>query len=613
MCGISAIIGNVKGYKYMMFALKMLQNRGYDSAGLCGLNSDNDFIIRKFASTEDESAVAKLENYKDDFDDCTLFIAHERWATSGAVTDENSHPHIDYNGRFALVHNGIIENYEDLKNELIEQHNIEFSSETDTEVIVQLISVYYDELNDVQKAIEKTLSRLEGTWGLVIVCKDKPDKLYCARHGSPLLVGFSNNYIMVASEQSGFCKYVNNYICLKNNDLVVLQTNEGKIGFQNMHEYDIKNITVEVGKLTPDPFPHWTIKEIHEQYDASIRAMGYGGRILNNESVRLGGLASHIDYLKYIDHLILLGCGTSYNAGLYSMHTFKEVSGFDTVQIFDGAEFTKFDIPKSGKTALLLLSQSGETKDLHRCIDIAKDNGLFMIGVINVVDSLIAREVNCGVYLNAGKEQAVASTKSLVAAVIVLHLIAVWFAQIRQINDVRRMTIIESLRRLPFDIKNTIHSVDSVCQDVAKYLLNHSSVFILGKGKSEAIAHEAALKLKEIGYIHAEGYSSSALKHGTLALIESNSPIIVISLDDIHSARNYTTIEEVVFRGAYVIGIANTNINDKCHAQIKIPFNQTFAGLLALIPLQLIAYNLGCQKGKSVDYPTNLAKTVNVD
>ena len=295
------------------------------------------------------------------------------------------------------------------------------------------------------------------------------------------------------------------------------------------------------------------------------------------------------------------------------MSLFREISGFDTVQVFDGAEFSKKCIPKSGKTAILLISQSGETKDLHRCIDIAKDNNLFMIGVINVVDSLIAREVHCGVYLNAGREFAVASTKAFTSQVIVLYLIAVWFAELKNINELKRHKIIDDLRRLPLDIKNTIHNSHDLCKSIAKYLVDYNSIFILGKDNCEHVAKEGALKLKEIGYIHAEGYSSSSLKHGSYALITSGYPVLIISPNDKHFARNSGIANELKSRNAYLIGISDIDIDSKYDVQIKVPNNDTFVGLLSNMVQQLISYELAILKGHNPDYPRNLAKVITVD
>jgi glucosamine--fructose-6-phosphate aminotransferase (isomerizing) len=623
MCGICAYIGYNESFEYLMFGLKMLQNRGYDSAGICAIDNNNNYVIQKYASLPGDTnamgitAVEILDKKGDLFKNCTIGCVHSRWSTHGAKTDENAHPHQCYQGKFNLVHNGIIENYAIIKKKLIEKHGVTFKSQTDTEVIVNLISVMYNKLQDTELAISSALEQLEGTWGLVIMDIDNPDKLYCARHGSPLLIGFGDDYAMVASEQSGFCKYVNNYICLNDHDIVVLRKHNNKIEFHKNKEYEIRYVTIDPGFLTPEPFEHWTIKEIHEQYDSSMRAMGMGGRIMNDNQVKLGGLASHITELIDVNNLIIIGCGTSFHAGLHCISLFKQISGFNTVSIYDGAEFTKYDIPTIGKTALLILSQSGETRDLYSAIGVAKDLNLYMIGVVNVVDSLIAREVNCGIYLNAGKEVGVASTKAFTSQVIVLNMVAIWFAQIRNINIYKRRIIIESLRRLPIDIKNTVETINDVCKEVATYLKDQHSVFILGKDICESVAKEGALKIKEIGYIHAEGYSSSALKHGPYSLINPGTPIILVNPDDCFYNKNNNIIEEVKSREAFVINITDkildTSIDVKTDITIRIPKNSPFRGLLSAISMQIIAYQLACVKGHNPDLPKNLAKCITVE
>lgn len=616
MCGICAYIGYNNAYEYLMFGLKMLQNRGYDSAGICTINdSDHEYRIKKFASRSEETAVEILEKEDEYFDNSSIGCVHSRWSTHGPKTDINAHPHQCFQKKFTLVHNGIIENYAQIKKELIEKHNITFLSQTDTEVIVNLISVCFNELHNTEDAIKAALGRLEGTWGLVIMDIETPDRLYCARHGSPLLIGFGDDYAMVASEQAGFCKYVDNYICLDNHDIVIIQKIDNKIALIKNTDYEIRSVTVDAGSLTPAPFPHWTIKEINEQYDSSTRAMGMGGRILNDHEVKLGGLSSHVDDLINIDHLIMLGCGTSYHAGLHCLKLFKRLAGFSTVSIYDGAEFTKYDIPKTGKTAFLFLSQSGETRDLYGPIDIAKQNNIYMIGVVNVVDSMIAREVNCGVYLNAGKEVGVASTKAFTSQVIVLNLIAVWFAQIRDINNDLRMDIIDGLKRFPIDIKNTVENVQNDCKKIANYLKNQHSVFILGRDICESVAKEGSLKIKEIGYIHAEGYSSSALKHGPYSLIDPGIPIIIANPDDEFYVKNCSIIEEVKCRDAFVISITDTNnkLKSKADITVRTPKNYPFRGVLATIVMQIVAYELACIKGHNPDLPKNLAKCITVE
>jgi len=290
----------------------------------------------------------------------------------------------------------------------------------------------------------------------------------------------------------------------------------------------------------------------------------------------------------------------------------KEISGFNSIQVFDGAEFTKYDIPKLGKTALVLISQSGETKDLFRCLEIGKENNLIMIGVINVVDSLIAREVTCGVYLNAGREVAVASTKAFTTQVTVLYMMAVWFAQIRNLNDIRRCKIISDMRRIPFDIKMTIEISEKKAEETANYIKNTNSLFLIAKGQTEAIAKEGSLKIKEIGYIHSEAYSSSALKHGPLSLICQETPVILIIPNDDNFAKNQGVCEEIKSRDTPVIGISDIPLGNNYKIKFIVQKNNTFKDLLCVIPLQLIAYKVALLKGTNPDFPKNLAKIITV-
>jgi len=618
MCGIFGFLGYDFDIDKLYQNLLILQNRGYDSAGLSSIIRDR-FLIHKYASTESQTAFELLKPYLREYEKVNNFISHVRYSCIGIPSDRNSHPHSDYTGKFALVHNGIIENYNSLKNELISR-DIKFTSETDTEVIVNLIGYYYsiDNEKNERMAIEKAIERLEGTWGLVIQCLDKPDKLFCVRHGSPLLIGLNDNYAMVASEQSGFANYIKNYISLNNKDMIELRKENGKVVFDTIKHYNMLKVQIENIAPTPDPFPHWTLKEIHEQFEASFRTMGMGSRLQDDRLVKLGGLDNARKDIIDIDNLIILGCGTSYHAGLYSSEYFKKISGFDIVQIFDGAEFTTFDIPRKGKTGLLLLSQSGETKDLHRCVDIAKELNLIMIGVINVVDSVIARDVQCGVYLNAGKEMGVASTKCFTSQVIALSMIACWFSQNRKINEVGRMEIIKSLRTLPYDINTTIKTTSDICIKVAEYLIKYESNFLLGKGQNKAIAMEGALKIKEIGYINSNGYSTSSLKHGSYALIFKGFPTILLLPDDSMFHRNNSVGEELKSRRSFVISISDRDDNDEYmkntyNINIKVPKNKIFFGVISNICLQLIAYNVAIIKGNNVDMPRNLSKAVTVD
>jgi len=362
--------------------------------------------------------------------------------------------------------------------------------------------------------------------------------------------------------------------------------------------------------LVPDPFPHWTIREIHEQPATVLSAINNGGRIKNATEVKLGGLECHADRLKTVDNIILLGCGTSYYAGLYGAHFFKWLCGFNVVQTIDGADLTEQDIPRQGNTAFILISQSGETKDLHRCIEIAKMSNIMTIGIINVVDSLIAREVDCGIYCNAGIEVGVASTKAFSSQVVCLSLAALWFSQIAGINEQRRAKVIHDLNNLSNDMSNVL-DMNITC---AQEFKETKSMFLLGKGTDEIVACEGSLKIKEITYIHAEGYSSSSLKHGPFALLDEKLPVIIFNLDLRNTMKTMNCVEEVLSRNAPVILITNDKtIEDPRYKQIYIPANTSYASLLGIIPIQLLAYNISVIRGINPDKPKNLAKVVTVE
>lgn len=621
MCGIFGCIGTDKCFQFGIYGLRQLQNRGYDSAGCCAIdaNDTNQLVIKKYATTKQDDSIDMLESQKSSFNGTTNGIFHTRWATHGAKTDWNAHPHLDNTGRIALVHNGIIENYYDLKLELEKEHGIVFRSQTDTEVIVNLISVYYDQTTDahgvkhMEQAIMKAIARLEGTWALVIICKDKPDNLYCVRHGSPLLMGFGGSYIIVTSEQAGFGPHVNNYICLNNGDITVIRRSDNGVNFENMENYELRDVTIEASELTPEPFDHWTMKEINEQYEASIRAISFGGRITEHGEIKLGGPMMHTDKLKTMDHLLLLGCGTSLNAGTHAVSYFRDLCNFTTVQAMDGSEFVGNDIPKTGNTCAIFLSQSGETKDLYRCLKICRDYDLFTIGVINVVDSLIAREVDCGCYLNAGREVGVASTKAFTSQVIILNMLAIFFAQINCINLSKRKYYIKCLRQLPTDIRKTVKTVDKTCHAIAKQLKGQRSMFVLGKGSMIPVAHEGSLKTKEIGYIHSEAYGGNALRHGPYAVIETGTPIIFISPRDENFALMNNTVEEVKSRDACPIMISDADDMSRHAAfKVRVPRNDVYKGIIHNIPMQLIAYYMSLVKDHNPDMPRNLSKCVSV-
>lgn len=618
MCGIFGLVlleGNNSLYQLIINGLIQLQNRGYDSAGLCVIINDQ-FQVHKYASTNEISAIEKLSytEFKT-LDSYYIGFGHNRWATHGGKTNENAHPHLSNSGKFAIVHNGIIENYKELKTILLSD-GFTFKSQTDTEVIVNLIELNFKKYNDVYEAIKKTIESLTGTYGLIIQSTLEPHTLYCVRNGSPLLVGQSEDKIIVTSEQSGFCGLISNYITLHNDDICII-SRENKplnVSIKTKQNYKKKNVTILDYELSPHPFTHWTLKEIYQQPDVILNSINKGGRIKNDTEVKLGGLEEHSHLLKNINNIILLGCGTSYFASLYGMYYFKHLCNFNTIQVFDGADFNEYDIPKIGTTALILISQSGETKDLHRCIEIAKNNNLITIGIVNVVDSLIAREVDCGIYCNAGKEVGVASTKAFTSQVVCLSMAAIWFSSLHKINKQKRAKMICDLHNLSNDIKIILDDCSSKVSAIANNF-KANNMFILGKGTDEFIAKEGALKIKEISYIHSEGYSSSSLKHGPFALLDENFPVIILNLDQSHCVKTMSCCQEISSRESPIILITN-NINicdDNTSKYIIVPENKSYASLLGIIPIQLFAYYLSVNKGINPDKPKNLAKVVTVE
>lgn len=449
---------------------------------------------------------------------------------------------------------------------------------------------------------------------MVIQTTYEPNKLFCVRNGSPLLIGQTEDMVIVTSEQSGFCNMISNYITLRKDDVCVIEKKDSKICINTSHTYTNKRVTMVDIDMSPYPYNHWTLKEINAQPEIVLNAMNKGGRIKNEYDVKLGGLEQYLSSLKNVSNIILLGCGTSFFAGLYGMYFFKKMCKFNTVQVFDGADFNDLDIPAIGETAFILISQSGETKDLHRCIEIAKNRNIITIGVINVVDSLIAKEVDCGMYCNAGKEVGVASTKAFTSQVVCLSIMSIWFASLQKINDKKRAQMIRDLHNLSVDIKLTLDSCREKVEAIAKnYTTNN--MFILGKGSDEYIAKEGALKIKEISYIHTEGYSASSLKHGPFALLDKDFPVIVLNLDSTHRNKIINCCQEVSSRDSPILLITNdvTISSELSCDSILIPENKTYASLLGIIPLQLLAYYLSTNKGINPDKPKNLAKVVTVE
>jgi glucosamine--fructose-6-phosphate aminotransferase (isomerizing) len=612
MCGIIAILGKSNFKECILSGLKLLMNRGFDSTGICYVEN-NELNVIKYASTKDNNSIEFLENEmnKKTIHSSTA-IGHVRWSTHGPPTDINAHPHNDNKNRISLVHNGIIENYKELK-EKLSLDGYFFTSQTDTEVIAVMIGYYLDIGEEMNNAVKKTIENIRGTWALTIIHQDYPNHIWITRNGSPLLIGLEEEYVIIASEQIAFGNHVKKYIVLNNNDLIEIVKDSNIIKYnKNIHHYKIKNKEDTDVETHPSGFDHWLIKEISEQPDSINAAINNGGRIESNVCVKLGGLDTYKSRLMELNHIILLGCGTSYYSGMWATDIFKQLDIFDTVSLYDGAEFNMKDIPKKGKSGIIFISQSGETKDLQKCIQIAKDFDLIKIGVVNVVDSTISLETECGVYLNAGREVSVASTKSFTNQCVVLTMIGVWFSQNKGTCLEKRRKIISDLRNLSFQMGNVINECNKKIDDIVDKIIYAQkpphSLFLLGKGQSHAIALEGALKIKEITYIHGEGYSSGALKHGPFTLINENCPVILFDIDDEFREKNNNCYQEIKARNAVVIKIADTD-----NADFIIDKNKNFGGLLANCAIQILCYRIALKLGHNPDYPKNLAKVVTVE
>jgi len=632
-CGIVGVIGtknHSNAREFLLDGLTILKNRGYDSAGIATLPSTGgNLSISKYASEGDKADSIELVAKNSKHLGHSLGIAHTRWATHGGKTDENAHPHTDSSGKIALVHNGIINNANELRRDLQEEGHV-FSSQTDTEVIVKLIGKYYQEGNEktqgsmsLKEATETALDHCDGTWGLAIICTDTPDEMVVACNGSPLVIGMDDQQTFIASETSAFNKYTKNFISMKDGEIGVLHADGRTLDLTRKQVAPDQEV-----KLSPAPFAHWTIKELTEQSRAISQSLSFGGR-LSNDRVLLSGLDRNEETMSKIKHMTLSACGTSLNAAKYGERLMKQLGSFDSVTSIDAAETESKDFPCKDdvkSTGLIVVSQSGETKDVHRVVTNAMKEGITAISVVNAIGSLIARTTNIGVYCNAGRENAVASTKAFTTQVTVLALIAIWFKETRDRLaglplNVESQRLKDALMRLPITVGMTIKSCRKQCKEVAERLNDKEHCFVLGKGYAEPVAYEGALKIKEMCYLHAEGYSGGALKHGPFALIEDEkgkfgaTPIIMFILDDQHARHMRSAAEEVKARGAELIIITDNPslARDLDDNPIIIPPNGDMTALAGVIPLQLIAYELSLIRGINPDTPRNLAKAVTVD
>ena len=608
MCGIVGYIGKRKAVPILLAGLKRLAYRGYDSAGIAVIDKGQMQIIKEAGK------ISKLEDKIQNMEiPGTLGIGHTRWATHGVPNETNAHPHTDSNGKIALIHNGIIENYSSLRTVLLEKGH-KFKSETDTEVIVQLIEEFYE--GDLEEAFRRALAELKGTYGLAVVSLHEPDKIFAARRGSPLVIGIGDDEYFLASDVAAMVAHTRSVFYLNDGEMAILSRNEivTKSSTNELIEKKVEQVTFDLERIEKSGYPHYMLKEIFEQVNTIQDA--FRGRIMHSEGkVKLGGLAEIENQLLDAEKIIIAACGTSWHAALIGKYLIEEYCRIP-VEVEYASEF-RYRNPIIGRNnVLIVISQSGETADTLAALREAKHRGVLAIGIVNSVGSSIARETDAGVYIHAGPEIGVASTKAFTSQVTVLVLITLLLARKRNMSVVLGQHILDELHKLPDKVK-TILAQSHLIEEIAERYKNNRNFLYLGRGINFPVALEGALKLKEISYIHAEGYPAAEMKHGPIALIDDNMPAVIIATKDLIYDKIINTLEEVRARHGKVIAVANhgdTKIAKLADHVIYIPeTSQMLVPILAVIPLQLLAYYIAVKRGCDVDMPRNLAKSVTVE
>jgi len=613
MCGIVGYVGKRNAVPIMIEGLHRMEYRGYDSAGIAISNGENELIIDKTAGkVKDLEKSVKDNEYKSD-----IGIAHTRWATHGAPTDSNAHPHLDCTGKIAVVHNGIIENYRSLKIYL-EEKGHKFYTETDTEVLAHLFEDYYD--GDIFEAVRKALLKVEGTYGIAVMSQEEPGKIVAARRGSPLLIGKGNDKeYFVASDVAAILRYTNNVLYLEEEEIALIEKGQN-LKIKNIKknvkkDTQYEQIDMDLSAIEKNGYPHFMLKEINEQDSTILNAIR--GRLdYDNGDAILAGLNEYKDYLRNINRIILTGCGTSWHAALIGEYLIEKLAGIP-VEVEYASEFRYRNPIIENGTALFVISQSGETADTLAALKEAKRKGSKVFGICNVVGSTIARETDAGVYIHAGPEIGVASTKAFTSQVMVLTLIALMLGRWRNLSLKDGKKIVDEIDALPEKIKDFLSQSRKV-EKFVKYFTNINNSLFLGRQLNYPVALEGALKLKEISYIHAEGYPAAEMKHGPIALIDEKMPSIVIATeDDFIYDKILSNIEEIKAREGKVIAIAtrgNKKIKEYCDDVIYVPKTiDILSPIINTIPLQILAYYVAVDRGLNVDQPRNLAKSVTVE
>jgi len=608
MCGIVAYVGYRNAQPILIEGLKRLEYRGYDSAGVA-IFRDGVLNIRK-----SPGRISALETLLDDETangHCGL--AHTRWATHGAPTQINAHPHTDTSGRIALVHNGIVENYQALKTYL-QQRGIEFRSETDTEVLAQLVAHYYQ--GNLEDAVRRALSDTRGTYGIAVICRDEPDKIVAARKGSPLIVGIGDGEYIIASDAAAIIQHTTQVIHLSDGEMVTIWSD----GFRTTTldnvpvTKEVSEVEFSLEEIELGGHKHYMEKEIFEQPDA-LRNCLRGRLDMNEGRVVLGGLASVARELAHVRRFVISACGTAWHAGLVGEYLFEDLARIPT-EVEYASEFRYRNPILDEGTVAIVISQSGETADTLAAAREAREKGSRVLGIVNVVGSTIARETDAGVYLHVGPEIGVASTKAFIGQVAVLAMMALFFGRRRHLPQSECVEYMQALNSLPEKIRSITQQSEAI-REVAQRFVDRENWLYLGRGYNYPTALEGALKLKEISYIHAEGMPAAEMKHGPIALINEGMPVVFIATRSSQYEKVVSNIEEVRARGGKIIAVATEGDQEiRRHSEhvFYVPDTpEPLQPLLSIIPLQLLAYHAAVLRGCNVDKPRNLAKSVTVE
>lgn len=613
MCGIVAYIGSKEAYPILIKGLRRLEYRGYDSAGVALLSDTKLSILKK------EGKVAILEEFAANKDIAgNIGIGHTRWATHGVPCDRNAHPHLSNSHRLAIIHNGIIENYASVKAEL-ETRGYTFESDTDTEVLLNLIEdIQKEEKLSIEEAVRVALNEVVGAYAIVVIDKNEPDKIVAARKGSPLVIGVGQNEFFIASDASPIIEYTNNVVYLNDEEFAVLNRN-GQLDIKTLGNIEktpyIQKLEMDLEKIEKGGYEHFMLKEIYEQPQVILDCMR--GRMNAEQGwIRLGGVNEYATRINNAKRIIITACGTSWHSGLIAEYLIEELARVP-VEVEYASEFRYRNPIVTQNDVVLAISQSGETADTLSAIQIAKERQALIYGICNVIGSSIAREAHAGSYTHAGPEIGVASTKAFTVQVTILTLMALQLAQSKgTISQSRLRTILYEMEQVPEKVKIALKTDAKIREIAAKYFEAKNFLY-LGRGLAFPIALEGALKLKEISYIHAEGYPAAEMKHGPIALIDENMPVVFIATNKSAHEKIVSNIQEVKARKGKVIAIileGDETIKGLADDYIEVPeTDELLSPLVAIVPLQLLSYHIALMRGCNVDQPRNLAKSVTVE